>query len=208
MRIRMKYFPRYILIVFFLVTSFTVNSFGSDPDIQKVAFGIVHGNNHVFMVKPPIDWVIDPKLAKENNLGAIFYPEKAQNKLEVYMYATGHDKVDLKSSNIKDFIKADIENYSNNPKIKIRKLDSLKTYDNIDTYTYEFFYLENNLKEIISYIDTKSAVCILVFAYIVRNENDKYFADYKIPFVKSFKYLGDDPEKAYEVYKKFMDARK
>ena len=119
------------------------------------------------------------------------------------MYATGYDKVGLKSQNIMDFIKADIENYTK-ADITINKLESLKTHDNRNTYTYEFIYLNKHQREVVSYIDTETAVCMLVFAYIDRNNNQKYFEDYKSPFVKSFHYLGDDPKKAQKVYNDFM----
>lgn len=206
MKIEYLYFSAMFLICVLLI-NFIAGCSKTEPDIQKIDFGIVFGNKHAFMIKPPHNWVIDKKLAKENSLGAIFYPYNTEDKYEVYMYATGHDKIDLESPNIEDFINADVEVYKKKPDIKIRKLESIKTFDNVDTHTYEFNYLKENRKEIVSYIDTKSAVCLLVYAYMDLNDNYKYFEDYKSPFVKSFKYLGDDPQKAYKVYKDYMKKR-
>jgi hypothetical protein len=197
------FFPIGILIILFIA-----GCSESEPDIQEIAFGIVYGEHHAFMIKPPPEWVIDKKLAKENELGAIFYPRDAKDKLEVYMYATAYDKVGLESPDINDFIAADIETYKKDSTIKIRKVESLETFDNTITHTYEFEYPKKNEKEFVSYIDTKSAVCVLVYTYKDTNNNDRFIEDYKIPFVKSFKYLGDDPEKARREHKKFMEKPK
>lgn len=198
-----SYFFIGILILFFIT-----GCSEPEPDIQEIAFGIVYGEHHAFMIKPPDEWVIDKKLAKECELGAIFYPRDAKDKLEVYMYATAYDKVGLESPDINDFIAADIETYKKDSTIKIRKMESLETFDNTPTHTYKFEYPKDNEKEFVSYIDTESAVCVLVYTYKDTNNNSRFLEDYKIPFVKSFKYLGDDPEKARRAHKRFMKKLK
>jgi len=78
--------------------------------------------------------------------------------------------------------------------------ESLIAHDNMGTHTYEFNNTREKRKDIVSYLDTESAVCVLVFFNVDKKKNEKFLEDYKVPFVKSFKYLGNNPEKAKNLF--------
>jgi len=74
------------------------------------------------------------------------------------------------------------------------------------THTYEFNNTREKRKDIVSYIDTESAVCVLVFSYVDKKRNAKFFEDYKVPSVKSFKHLGNNPGKAKNLFETLTES--
>jgi len=131
---------------------------------EKNVIGMVYGEKHVFTVMTPNGWVLDRKVAKENNLGSFFYPESSITPIITYMYAQGWDK-DSVNPNIDVFIKGDIETFkTSNPKLIASNIETIITHDSSRALIYEFKNLDNAAGECVAYIDVPSTICVLVYS--------------------------------------------
>ncbi len=188
---------KHLLFFGLLLEALCVHGQSPQPELN-----VIYGAHHIFTIATPSDWINDKEMAKKVGLVSFFYPKDDSTKGQnVYFYAMGYDK-DENNKDLESFAKGDLESFRKKyPKLTTEKIELGLPGGIIDAIMYSFSNLTDRYKEDVVYLETDSAILVLIYAAATKeiyNSNLSIFNS----FVASFQYRGNDPKPYLDWVKK------
>lgn len=176
-----------------------VNGQDKTPEIN-----VVYGDNHIFTIQTPTDWINDRKVAKEIGLVNFFYPvTDSLAKQKSYMYANGYDKKPSEQT-LQNFIDADLKKYKKKyPSFKFERRDVGFNGTVKNGQLYSLSNLHDRFKEEVLFAETDESIIVFSFSATTAESYKEYQPVFDT-FVSSFIFRGNNPK----LFLEYMNKKK
>jgi len=163
-------------------------------EVPAAAFkgGIVHGEQHAFLIEAPPGWVLDNQSGVSQGLNAVFYPKGSSwSEASAVMYASMAGKKKEGLNTVQEVIDHDLAKFKRgNPKITMTKGRPIKTADGKTAQVCLFRGDQWGNQEAVAYINEKNVVAILVLSSRSQSDFQKSLPAFE-KLVASYRFYTD-----------------
>jgi len=183
---------RRFLTLFFPLVCFLASA---HADQLLEGFTVLKGNGYAFELKAPLGWVLDDKVANDQGLNVVFYPEHSSwDTSDVVCYARVRS-LDNRVSNIDQQVKDTIKNLrqGGNPHVDAKFVKTIMTEDANKAQVYFFTGDQFGNSEATAYVLAKGSIHFITLSA----RNKKAFHDSLPAFdalVASYEDLTKEPK--------------
>jgi hypothetical protein len=173
--------------------------FGQNPGEPEI--NVIYGDNHIFTIETPENWINDRDLAQKLGLVCFFYPILEINKSpKNYCFANGLDKTSQEET-LADFIEGDLKELRKKyPDFDHEKIPVAFDGGVKNGVLLSFSNLTDKFKEEVVYAETEESFIIFSFSALTEDDYIKYQPTFDA-FVASFQYQGNNPKPFLEYMK-------
>ena len=163
-------------------------------DSKDLTFGyFMYGEDHVFAIRVPNDWIVDAATGKSLGLHAVIYPKGSSwREAPVTMY-TNFNRKDKKADTIEKIIANDIDGYKkDSPNLHIDDRSSLPIAKGTERVIVKYFSGgSGNNFEAVAYIDESKGVAMIVLSARTESDFKKTLPVFE-KIVGSYFFVGDN----------------
>ncbi len=160
----------------------------------KPEINVIYGEEHIFTVETPQNWINDKKAAESIGLVSFFYSKDDKDKAKKsYFYAMGYDK-DEHNSDLATFMAGDLKTFKKKyPDLTYEEIKVGVTGGVIDGRMLSFDNLSDRYREEVIYMETEYSILVFSFSTFTKEDYLNYQPVFDA-FTSSFKYRGNDPK--------------